>query len=404
MQRLDGTFSIMSDLFSKCYAFTRDKEAIEAGFYPFFKAISRLDGPHVTVDGRDLIMVGSNNYLGLTTHPKVRQAAMDALRVYGTSCSGSRFANGTIDLHEQLEATLARFVGKDAAQVFSTGFQTNQGVIAPLLSRSDTVIIDRLVHASIVEGVRLSFGKVRRFRHNDIESLRKNLEASADSQGILVVVDGVYSMEGDLAPLREIVATSKEFNARIMVDDAHGLGVLGKTGRGTLEHFGVTDEVDLVMGTFSKSLASLGGFIAGDERVISYIKHHSRALIFSAAMPPSAIATVQAALEVVESEPEIREMLWRNTHFLRENIIAAGFETGPTESPIVPMIIGDDFRTLFFWKRLFDEGIFTNCVLAPGVPEGQQRIRMCLMATHTMEDLERVVEICTRVGKELGII
>lgn len=394
----------MSDLFSKCYAFTRDKEAIEAGFYPFFKAISRLDGPHVTVDGRDLIMVGSNNYLGLTTHPKVRQAAMDALRVYGTSCSGSRFANGTIDLHEQLEATLARFVGKDAAQVFSTGFQTNQGVIAPLLSRSDTVIIDRLVHASIVEGVRLSFGKVRRFRHNDIESLRKNLEASADSQGILVVVDGVYSMEGDLAPLREIVATSKEFNARIMVDDAHGLGVLGKTGRGTLEHFGVTDEVDLVMGTFSKSLASLGGFIAGDERVISYIKHHSRALIFSAAMPPSAIATVQAALEVVESEPEIREMLWRNTHFLRENIIAAGFETGPTESPIVPMIVGDDFRTLFFWKRLFDEGIFTNCVLAPGVPEGQQRIRMCLMATHTMEDLERVVEICTRVGKELAII
>ncbi|WP_041287507.1 aminotransferase class I/II-fold pyridoxal phosphate-dependent enzyme [Desulfomonile tiedjei] len=394
----------MSDLFSKCYAFTRDKEAIEAGFYPFFKAISRLDGPHVTVDGRDLIMVGSNNYLGLTTHPKVRQAAMEALREYGTSCSGSRFANGTIDLHEQLEATLARFVGKDAAQVFSTGFQTNQGVIAPLLSRSDTVVIDRLVHASIVEGVRLSFGKVRRFRHNDIESLRKNLEASADSQGILVVVDGVYSMEGDLAPLPEIVATSKEFNARIMVDDAHGLGVLGKSGRGTLEHFGVTDEVDLVMGTFSKSLASLGGFIAGDERVISYIKHHSRALIFSAAMPPSAIATVQAALEVIETEPEIRETLWRNTHFLRENIVAAGFETGPTESPIVPMIVGDDFRTLFFWKRLFDEGIFTNCVLAPGVPDGQQRIRMCLMATHTMEDLERVVEICTRVGKEIGII
>jgi 8-amino-7-oxononanoate synthase len=404
MQRPNGTFSIMSDLFSKCYAFTRDKEAIEAGFYPFFKAISRLDGPHVTVDGRDLIMVGSNNYLGLTTHPKVRQAAMEALREYGTSCSGSRFANGTIDLHEQLEATLARFVGKDAAQVFSTGFQTNQGVIAPLLSRSDTVIIDRLVHASIVEGVRLSFGKVRRFRHNDIESLRKNLEASADSQGILVVVDGVYSMEGDLAPLPEIVATAKEFNARIMVDDAHGLGVLGKTGRGTLEHFGVTDEVDLVMGTFSKSLASLGGFIAGDERVVSYIKHHSRALIFSAAMPPSAIATVQAALEVIETEPEIRERLWRNTNFLRENIVAAGFETGPTESPIVPMIVGDDFRALFFWKRLFDEGIFTNCVLAPGVPEGQQRIRMCLMATHTMEDLERVVEICTRVGKEVGII
>ncbi len=394
----------MSDLFDKCYSFTRDQEAIAAGFYPFFKAISRLDGPHVTVDGRDLIMVGSNNYLGLTTHPKVREAAMRALAEYGTSCSGSRFANGTIDLHEKLEASLARFVGKQAAQVFSTGFQTNQGVIAPLLSRSDTVIIDRLVHASIVDGVRLSFGKVRRFRHNDSESLRKNLEASADSSGILVVVDGVYSMEGDIAPLPEIVATAKEFGARIMVDDAHGLGVLGENGRGTLEHFGVTDEVDLVMGTFSKSLASLGGFIAGDERIISYIKHHSRALIFSAAMPPSAIATVQAALEVIETEPEIRKNLWRNTRFFREQIVGAGFNTGPTETPIVPIIVGDDFRTIFFWKKLFDEGLFTNCVLSPGVPEGQQRIRMCMMATHTMEDLEKTVEVCVRVGKELGII
>ncbi|MBI5252026.1 MAG: pyridoxal phosphate-dependent aminotransferase family protein [Desulfomonile tiedjei] len=394
----------MPDLFDKCYSFTRDQEAIAAGFYPFFKAISRLDGPHVTVDGRDLIMVGSNNYLGLTTHPKVREAAMQALKEYGTSCSGSRFANGTIDLHEKLEAHLAKFVGKQAAQVFSTGFQTNQGVIAPLLSRSDTVIIDRLVHASIVDGVRLSFGKVRRFRHNDTESLRRNLEASADSSGVLVIVDGVYSMEGDIAPLPEIIATSKEFGARIMVDDAHGLGVLGENGRGTLEHFGVVDDVDLVMGTFSKSLASLGGFIAGDERVISFIKHHSRALIFSASMPPSAIATVQAALEVIETEPEIRQNLWRNTVFFREQLLAAGFNTGPTETPIVPVIVGDDFRTLVLWKRLFEEGLFTNCVLAPGVPEGSQRIRMCLMATHTMEDLEKVVEICTRVGKEIGII
>jgi 8-amino-7-oxononanoate synthase len=394
----------MSDLFDKCYSFTRDQEAIAAGFYPFFKAISRLDGPHVTVDGRDLIMVGSNNYLGLTTHPKVREAAMQALKEYGTSCSGSRFANGTIDLHEKLEASLARFVGKQAAQVFSTGFQTNQGVIAPLLSRSDTVVIDRLVHASIVDGVRLSFGKVRRFRHNDMESLRRNLEASAESSGVLVVVDGVYSMEGDIAPLPQIISTAKEFGARVMVDDAHGLGVLGENGRGTAEHFGVTDDVDLIMGTFSKSLASLGGFVAGDERVISYIKHNSRALIFSAAMPPSAIATVQAALEVIETEPEIRQNLWRNTTFLREQLVAAGFNTGPTETPIVPMIVGDDFRALFFWKRLFDEGLFTNCVLAPGVPEGEQRIRMCLMATHTMEDLEKVVEICVRVGKEIGVI
>jgi len=394
----------MGDLFEKCYSFSRDTEAIALGLYPYFKAISKLAGPHVTVDGRDMIMVGSNNYLGLTTHPKVKQAALAALQEYGTSCSGSRFLNGTLDLHEKLENSLAKFMGKEAAQVFSTGYQTNQGVIAPLISRSDTVIIDRLVHASIIEGVRLGFGKVRRFKHNDAESLRRNLEASADSGGVLVVVDGVYSMEGDIAALPEIVTVSKEFGARIMVDDAHGLGVLGANGRGTLEHFGVADQVDLVMGTFSKSFASLGGFIAGDARVISYIKHNSRALIFSAAMPPAAIAAVQAALEVVETEPEIRETLWENTRFLIEKVVALGYEIGPTETPIVPLIIGDDVRTAGLWKRLFDEGLFTNCVLAPGVAQGSQRIRMCLMATHSRDDLEKVVEICGRVGKEMGLI
>ncbi len=394
----------MSDLFDKCYAFNRDKEAIAAGIYPYFKAINRLDGPHVVVDGQDMIMVGSNNYLGLTTHPKIKAAALAAIHEYGTSCSGSRFLNGTLDIHEKLEATLASFVGKESAQVFSTGYQTNQGAIAPLVSKMDTVIIDRLVHASILEGVRLGFGKVRRFRHNDVESLRRNLEASRDSSGVLVIIDGVYSMEGDIAPLPDIVAVCKEFGARIMVDDAHGIGVLGATGAGTLEHFGLTDEVDLVMGTFSKSLASLGGFIAGDARVISYIKHHSRALIFSAAMPPSAIATVQAAIEVILAEPEIRANLWRNTEYLMHHVKALGYETGPTETPIVPLVIGDDARTIFLWKRLFEEGLFTNCVLAPGVAEGSQRIRMCLMATHTLQDLERVVEIISRVGRELGII
>jgi 8-amino-7-oxononanoate synthase len=394
----------MSDLFDKCFAFNRDEEAIAAGIYPYFKAISHLDGPHVTVDGREMIMVGSNNYLGLTTHPKVRQAASKALEEYGPTCSGSRFLNGTLDLHVKLEADLAAFMGKESAQVFTAGFLTNQGVIAPLISRSDTVIMDRLVHASILDGVRLSFGKVRRFRHNDAESLRKNLEASVDSSGILVIVDGVYSMEGDIAPLPEIVATAKEFGARVMVDDAHGVGVLGKTGRGTLEHFGLTDSVDLVMGTFSKSFASLGGFVAGDQRVISYIRHHSRAFIFAASMTPPAVAAAQAALDVIKTEPQIRENLWRNTRFLLERIRALGFETGPTETPIVPMIVGEDFRTLFFWRRLFDEGLFTNCVLAPAAPEGQQRIRMCLMATHTLEDLEKVAEICGRVGRELGLI
>lgn len=394
----------MSDLFDKCYAFTRDAEAKAVGMYPFFKAIQRLDGPHVTVDGRDMIMIGSNNYLGLTTHPKVREAALRALEEYGTSCSGSRFLNGTLELHEELEASLAAFVGKEAAQVFSTGFQTNQGAIAPLIGRGDTVIIDRLVHASVLEGVRLSFGKVRRFRHNDPESLRKNLEASDTSHGTLVIVDGVYSMEGNLAALPEIVAVSKEFGARVMVDDAHGIGVLGATGKGTLEHFDLTDDVDLVMGTFSKSLASLGGFIAGDAKVISYIKHHSRALIFSASMPPSAIAAVKSALEVIETEPEIRERLWENTRFLLESVQELGYETGPTETPIVPLIVGDDFRTALLWKRLFEEGLFTNCVISPGVAQGQQRIRMCLMATHVREDLEKVVDIVGRVGREIGLI
>ncbi|MDA8406779.1 MAG: aminotransferase class I/II-fold pyridoxal phosphate-dependent enzyme [Deltaproteobacteria bacterium] len=394
----------MKDLFEKCYSFKREKEAIELGFYPYFKAISTLNGPHVTVNGRDMIMVGSNNYLGLTTHPRVKEAAMKALEIHGTSCSGSRFLNGTLEMHEQLEASLAEFVGKQSAQVFTTGFLTNQGAIAPLLGRNDTVIVDRLVHASIIEGVRLSFGKVRRFRHNDPESLRRNLEASGDSNGVLVIVDGVYSMEGDIAPLPEIVSVAKEYGARIMLDDAHGIGVLGKTGRGTLEHFNLTGQVDLVMGTFSKSLASLGGFIAGDTAVINYIRHNSRALIFSASMPPSSIAAAQAALDVIKTEPEIRERLWVNTKFLLKEIVDLGFETGPTETPIVPMIVGDDARAAIFWRLLFDEGIFTNCVVSPAVPPGGQRIRMCLMATHSLEDLEKVVEICGRVGRQIGLI
>ena len=394
----------MADIFQKCYAFTRDTEAMASGVYPYFKAISTLDGPHVTVDGKDMIMVGSNNYLGLTTHPKVREAALKALDKFGTSCSGSRFLNGTLDLHEELEAALARFMGKQAAQVFSTGFQTNQGVIAPLVGRGDTVVIDRLVHASVLDGVRLGFGKVRRFKHNDAESLRRNLEASSDARGILVVVDGVYSMDGDIAPLPELVSVAKEFGARVMVDDAHGIGVLGDTGRGVAEYFGITDDIDLIMGTFSKSLASLGGFVAGDERVVSFIRHHSRALIFSASMPPSAIAAVRAAVEVIETEPAIRQNLWRNTEIFLERIRSLGFITGDTQTPIVPLVVGDDPRTLIFWRRLFDEGVFTNCVLAPAVPEGTQRIRTSLMATHSVDDLEKVAETCGRVGKQLGII
>ncbi len=395
----------MADLFDKCKSVTeRATVLVEMGVFPYFKPIGRLDGKYVSMDGKDLIMMGSNNYLGLTTHPKVREAAMQALREFGTSCSGSRFLNGTLELHEKLEYELADFMGKEAAQVFTTGFVTNQGVIAPLVGRKDTIVLDRAVHASIYDGARLGWGKIRRFIHNDPESLRKNLKLCSPEHGTLVVVDGVYSMDGDIAPLPDIIKVVKEFNARIMVDDAHGLGVLGASGRGALEHFNVTDDVDLVMGTFSKSFASLGGFVAGDQLVINYIKGTSRALIFQASMPPSAVAAVRAALEVVRTEPEIRENLWRNFRFFRDSIRELGFNTGDTETPIVPMILGEDMKTFVFWKRLFDEGVYTNCIISPAVPQGAQRIRTCLMATHSMEDLEKVLEVCKRVGTELGII
>jgi 8-amino-7-oxononanoate synthase len=395
----------MADIFDKCKPVgERAKSLLEKGVFPYFKPISKLEGKYVSMDGKDLIMMGSNNYLGLTTHPKVREAAMSALKEFGTSCSGSRFLNGTLELHEILEGELADFMNKEAAQVFTTGFVTNQGVIAPIVGRKDSIVLDRGVHASIYDGARLGWGKIRRFLHNDPDSLRKNLERCSQEHGILVVVDGVYSMDGDIAPLPEIIEVCKEFRARLMVDDAHGLGVLGKGGAGALEHFGVTEDVDLVMGTFSKSFASLGGFVAGSEDVISYIRHTSRALIFQASMPPSAVAAVHAALNVIRTEPEIRENLWRNLEFFLEGVRSLGFETGPTETPIVPLIVGEDMKTFVFWKRLFEEGVYTNCIISPAVPEGSQRIRNCLMATHSLEDLEKVLDVVGRVGKELGII
>ncbi len=394
----------MADLFDKCNAYSLAKVVMATGVFPYFRPISRLDGTHVFIDGRDLIMVGSNNYLGLTNHPKVKEAAVKALEEYGTSCSGSRLLNGTLDIHEELEENLARFMGKESALVFTTGFLTNQGVIAPLVGRHDTVVIDRGVHASVYEGARLGFGKVKRFRHNDPVSLRRNLERCSPEHGVLVIVDGVYSMEGDIAPIPELVAVAKEFGVRIMVDDAHGIGVLGENGKGVADFFGLTDEIDLIMGTFSKSFASIGGFVAGAEDVIHYVKHNSRALIFSAAMPPASVAAVQAALEVMQTEPEIRERLWENYRFFLDGVQSLGFDTGKTETPIVPLIIGDDVRGLVFWRRLFEEGVFTNCVGVPAVPDGQQRIRTCLMANHSMEDLEQVLEIFGRVGKEIGII
>jgi 8-amino-7-oxononanoate synthase len=392
------------DIFQKCWNFTQADETRATGYYPYFTPIQSQQDTEVIIDGRPTIMIGSNNYLGLTTHPKVKEAAIAAIKKYGSSCSGSRFLNGTIDLHIELEDRLARFTGNEAAQVFSTGYQTNLGTIAALAGRHDTVVIDHDNHASIVDGCQQSLGKTLRFKHNDVEDLRKVLQKANPRSGLLVVVDGVFSMEGDIAPLPEIVAACKAYGARLMVDDAHAFGILGEKGNGTASHFGLVDEVDIVMGTFSKSFASLGGFIAANAKVIDYIKHFSRALIFSASMPPASIAACLASLEIMETEPERRERLWQIAHRMHREYQALGFDIGPTQTPIIPIIIGDDMKVFIFWKKLLDMGVFVNPVRAPAVPAGRALLRTSYTATHTDEQLERVLAAFMTVGKEMGII
>ncbi|MBC8446581.1 MAG: aminotransferase class I/II-fold pyridoxal phosphate-dependent enzyme [Chloroflexi bacterium] len=391
------------DLFDKCHAYTRAKEVQALGFYPYFIPLEQTEGTEVVAGGRRLIMIGSNNYLGLTTHPKVRSAAMEAIRLCGTSCTGSRFLNGTLELHHELERKLAAFVGKETALVFSTGFQVNLGTISALVGRGDVVITDKEDHASIIDGCLLSFGEMKRFRHNDMVSLEKNLRSCDPQAGKLVVVDGVFSMGGDIAPLPEIITLCKQYGARLMVDDAHSVGVLGG-GRGTAAHFGVTDDVDLIMGTFSKSFASLGGFIAGDEAVLHYIQHTARSLIFSASMPPSNTAAALAALEVMQEEPERIERLLAIADKMRRGFQELGFDTGASQTPIIPVIIGEDMDMLQFWKALFDAGIYVNAVLPPAVPPGKALLRTSYMATHTDEQLDHVLETFQKVGNELGVI
>lgn len=393
----------MADLFQKCADFTEAKEAIAQGYYPYFIPLDETEGPVATYKGRKLIMCGSNNYLGLTTHPKVREAAIEAVRRYGTSCTGSRFLNGTLAMHEQLEAELADYVGKEAALVFSTGYQTNLGIISSLVGRGDVIIIDRDDHASIVDGCRLSLGEMKRYRHNDMADLERVLQSVDASAGKLVIVDGVFSMGGDIAPLPEIIPLCQRYGARLMVDDAHSIGVLGG-GRGTAAHFGVTDQVDLIMCTFSKSFASLGGFVAGAEPVIHYIKHHARSIIFSASMPPSNVAAALAALDVMRSEPERIDRLMHNARKMKEGLTSLGFNTGNSQTPVIPVIIGDDMLTFTMWRALFDAGVFVNPVIAPGVPPKQQLLRTSYMATHTEEQLDRVLEIFGAVGKAVGVI
>jgi 8-amino-7-oxononanoate synthase len=392
------------DIFDKCYNFTDAEEVKEMGIYPYFRAISSGQDTEVMVDGKKMIMIGSNNYLGLTSHPKVKEAALEAVKKYGSGCSGSRFLNGTLVIHEELERRLAKFMRKEAAQVFSTGFLTNLGTISTLVNRKDHVIIDRSDHASIVDACRLSFGNVIKFKHNDMSDLKRVLSSCENKAGKLIVVDGVFSMEGDIANLPEIVSLAKQYNARVMMDDAHSIGVLGEHGRGTAEHFNLEDEVDIVMGTFSKSFASIGGFIVASERVINYIKHFSRALIFSASPPPAAVAACLAALDIIESEPERRERLWEITRRMHKEFRALGFNIGNSQTPIIPIYIGDDIKTFQFWKMLSDEGIFTNPIISPAVSPGSQLLRTSYTATHTDEQLDRVLEVFKKVGKKMGVI
>jgi 8-amino-7-oxononanoate synthase len=391
------------DIFAKCPVFTDAKEAIAAGFYPYFIPMEGNEGTEAIFQGRRLIMCGSNNYLGLTMDPRVREAAEAAIRKYGTSCTGSRFLNGTLEMHEQLEREIAVFVGKEAALVFSTGMQTNLGTISAVVGRGDFVILDKEDHASIVDGARLCWGETRRFKHNDMQDFERVLAAVPEDKGKLVVVDGLYSMEGDLAPLPEIVPICKKYGARLMVDDAHGIGVLGK-GRGTAAHFGMTKDVDLIMSTFSKSFASLGGFIAGDEPVIHYIKHHARALMFSASIPPANAAAALAALHIMRDEPEHTARLNAIADKMRAGYRSLGFNIGNSTTPIIPILIGDDLQTIFTWKALFEEGVFVNPVLSPGVSPGRQMLRTSYMASHTDAQMDRVLEVFGKVGKNMGLI
>ncbi len=392
------------DLFDKCRAFTVYRELEEQGLYPYFQPISSEQDTEVIINGRKILMLGSNSYLGLTVHPKVKEAAIKAIEKYGTGCAGSRFLNGTLDIHHELEERLAAFVNKEKALLFSTGFQANLGAIAGLMGKGEYVILDKSDHASIVDGTRLSFGEVKRFIHNDMNSLERVLSSLPLDVPKLIVVDGVYSMDGDIANLPELVRLKKKYNARLMVDDAHSFGVLGKNGRGTANHFGLEDDVDIIMGTFSKSFASLGGFIASDAYVIDYLKHFARSLIFSASITPASTAAVLASLDIMENEPELIEKLWANTERMRKGVKEMGYNTGTSCTPIIPLIIGDNDKVLMMRRMLFDRGIFVNPIVSPAVPPNQTLVRLSLMATHTFKQIDFALEQLYEVGKALEVI
>jgi 8-amino-7-oxononanoate synthase len=388
------------NLLEKSVRFTRAREAQAAGYYPFFIPIEASSGTEVMVRGEPKIMMGSNNYLGLTHHPKVLAAAEAALRRYGSGCTGSRFLSGTLDLHEELEERLAGFLGKEAALVFSTGYQTNLGTVATLIGRSDYIFMDKLNHASLVDSGRLAYGTVCRYPHSDMKMLERQLAQTRSGAGKLIVTDGVFSMEGDIAKLPDIVTLAEAYGADVLVDDAHAIGVLGERGGGTAQHFGLEDKTTLIVATFSKSLAAIGGVVAGPEPVIHFLKHHARPLIFSASMPPASVATVLAALDVIDEEPELREALWNNTHRMQEGLKSLGYDIGDSETPVIPVHTGELYATGVQWRALFDAGVFTNPVIPPAVPHHSCRLRISMMATHTNEQIDFVLDIFARGMKQ----
>jgi len=388
-----------------CGAYTTPQEIKAQGIYPYYRPISSGQDPVVKMaDGTDVMMFGSNSYLGLSDDPRLKEAAIEAIRKYGTSCSGSRFLNGTLDLHEELEAKLAKFVGKEDAVTYSTGFQVNLGVVSTLGFRGGYTFLDSLDHACIIDGSRLGFAEVRKFAHNDMKALEKKLKLVSPDAPKLIVVDGVYSMEGDIAPVPQLVELCKKYNASLMIDDAHGLGVLGENGSGTASHFGLTEDTDLIMGTFSKSFGSLGGFIAGDKDVLNYIKHTSRSLIFSASMTPAAVAAASKALDIMMEEPERREHLWKLTHHAHAAFKSQGFDIGHSQTPIIPLFVRDTIKAMTIVRMAYDQGVFITPVIAPAVPEKDVLIRFALMATHSFEQVDEAVEKLSAIFKAVGVI
>lgn len=392
-------------IFEKCRTYTAPDELRALGLFTFFRTIESGQDPVVMMGGREMVMLGSNNYLGLTSHPKIKERAIEAVRKYGAGCAGSRLLNGTLDIHVELEERLATFMKKPACVTFATGFQVNLGVISSLAGKGDAIYLDRQDHACIYDGARLAVGaEVKKFKHNDPADLRRLLALNGDRSGRLLVVDGVFSMEGDIAPLPEYTAICDDYDVALMVDDAHGVGVLGKHGRGTAEHFGLEHKVDIIMGTFSKSLATVGGFVVGEPDVIKFVKHRARSLMFTAAPPPACVAAVLAALDIIESEPERRARLWENTRFMLTALRAIGFDCGHSSTPVIPIVAGPDIVAFKMAKRLEDEGVFVNAVVSPASPPGRALIRTSYMATHTREHLTRALEAFHKVGRELGLV